>query len=339
MSSRHACRLTLARCALVSALLSIGILLAVSLCAAPPKAQCPDGKIVSADTAGQCCWPQQAWSNMRKACVGTPQCPAGLQQKGEECACGAGQEISEDTAGQCCWPGQAWSMSRKQCVGVPSCAPGWKVEKETCVAGTSEANSAPQAASPPQEPMPLPPPAPTPGDAEPMVSVASPATPIEGASGVTINPVKKRFRIGLIIGGASMLAAGYGISIVMGIAAGSQLGNAAKAPCFAQMVTFNYVPVVGAALGAITQIGRQAGGTTSSSAPECHERPDFLPIGVIAIVSTALQVVGVVGIAVGFKRVPVDPVAGIGAPEGVQLSVLAGAPGSLLGLTLKLTNW
>ena len=47
-------------------------------------------------------------------------------------------------------------------------------------------------------------------------------------------------------------------------------------------------------------------------------------MAVVGIVSTALQVVGLVGVAVGFKR--------------VDVALSAGAPGSLFGLTLKLTH-
>ncbi len=64
--------------------LSFVLLAAPSLARA--QAQCPPGQSVSADTAGHCCWPAQAWSSARGACVGAPQCPAGTAPAGESCA-------------------------------------------------------------------------------------------------------------------------------------------------------------------------------------------------------------------------------------------------------------
>jgi len=48
-------------------------------------ADCPAGQTVSADTAGHCCWPAQAWSSARSKCVGDPQCPAGTESDGDTC--------------------------------------------------------------------------------------------------------------------------------------------------------------------------------------------------------------------------------------------------------------
>jgi hypothetical protein len=50
-----------------------------------PTASCPAGQEVSADTAGHCCWPGQAWSPSRAGCVGTPVCPANLREAGGTC--------------------------------------------------------------------------------------------------------------------------------------------------------------------------------------------------------------------------------------------------------------
>lgn len=108
---------------------------------------CAPGQSVTADTAGQCCWPQQVWSNSRSVCVGVPSCPPGLRAERETCVadCAQGQEITADSAGHCCWPQQVWSSSRSVCVGVPSCPSGFTVDGEACVV----------ASSPPPEPPPL----------------------------------------------------------------------------------------------------------------------------------------------------------------------------------------
>ncbi|MFN0246655.1 MAG: serine/threonine protein kinase [Kofleriaceae bacterium] len=46
---------------------------------------CPDGQERTADTAGNCCWRDQAWSSAKKKCIGAPRCPDGTEKKGEGC--------------------------------------------------------------------------------------------------------------------------------------------------------------------------------------------------------------------------------------------------------------
>jgi molybdopterin converting factor small subunit len=46
---------------------------------------CEDGKTVSEDTVGHCCWPGQSWSRMKGQCQGKPDCPAGYARDGEDC--------------------------------------------------------------------------------------------------------------------------------------------------------------------------------------------------------------------------------------------------------------
>jgi len=58
--------------------------------ASAAAADCPAGQAVSADTAGHCCWPAQAWSPARAACVGAPRCPTGMQASGESCVAAPG---------------------------------------------------------------------------------------------------------------------------------------------------------------------------------------------------------------------------------------------------------
>ncbi len=52
--------------------------------AVPPVA-CAGGQTASVDTAGHCCWPEQAWSSAKGACIGKPRCPDGMNGKGETC--------------------------------------------------------------------------------------------------------------------------------------------------------------------------------------------------------------------------------------------------------------
>ncbi|HEX8796692.1 MAG TPA: hypothetical protein VF765_37330, partial [Polyangiaceae bacterium] len=87
---------------------------------------CPDGRQITADTAGHCCWQGQAWNGSR--CVGAPaSCPAGFQadpQK-QDClmlACPAGK-VRKDGV-HCCWPGQGYSHARNACIGTPACPKG-----------------------------------------------------------------------------------------------------------------------------------------------------------------------------------------------------------------------
>lgn len=120
---------------LVQRLLGVAALAAL-LAAGEASAQCPPGQEKSPDTAGNCCWPGQAWSRSRSACIGIPICPAGYKPKGESCereACPELQYRNDDTQGRCCWAGQVWSTARARCVGVPQmCPAGRAVVGEDC---------------------------------------------------------------------------------------------------------------------------------------------------------------------------------------------------------------
>ncbi|MCV4732777.1 hypothetical protein OFB80_33340, partial [Escherichia coli] len=50
-----------------------------------PPIECKGGQTATVDTAGHCCWPEQAWSTAKSACIGKPRCPAGMTGKGETC--------------------------------------------------------------------------------------------------------------------------------------------------------------------------------------------------------------------------------------------------------------
>lgn len=140
-----------------------------SLLAGLLAATCPAGQTVTADTAGQCCWPDQAWSRTQQKCVGVPACPSGQIAQGETCvvACPAGQLANEDTGGHCCWPNQAWAQSRGVCVGVPQCPQGLVASAETCVA--QQYVAPPPPVRPPDAPI-----------AAPDVSVAGERTRLQG---------------------------------------------------------------------------------------------------------------------------------------------------------------
>ena len=59
---------------------------------------CPDGQERTADTAGHCCWRDQAWSTAKARCIGVPRCPANTQKKGESCELVARAEKSPGPA-------------------------------------------------------------------------------------------------------------------------------------------------------------------------------------------------------------------------------------------------
>lgn len=100
------------------------------LCPGVARAQgpnaCPEGKQITADTAGHCCWQGQVWNGAR--CVGAPaSCPAGFQADAQkqDClmlACPAGKVRKEGA--HCCWPGQGYSHARNACIGTPVCPKG-----------------------------------------------------------------------------------------------------------------------------------------------------------------------------------------------------------------------
>lgn len=126
----------------------VGALCLSASASAQPAMQtstCIPGQLVSADTAGHCCWPGQAWAKTRQACVGEPQCPAGLAIKGETCAtaeCPPGEQATADTAGHCCWPAQVWSGTRQTCVGIPQCPTGLIPFGEICAAPPPDSGAA-----------------------------------------------------------------------------------------------------------------------------------------------------------------------------------------------------
>jgi hypothetical protein len=119
----------------------------------PKVAACPTGQVANGDTRGHCCWPGQAWSHERKACVGAPSaCPTGMVANVNDCVgnvaapaplpvgkatCTPGKQVSADTAGHCCWPGQAWARDR--CVGIPTACPeGFRAQGEACALAPCE---------------------------------------------------------------------------------------------------------------------------------------------------------------------------------------------------------
>ncbi len=112
------------------------VALAALLGSAEAAAACPAGQEINADTAGHCCWPGQAWSKSRNACIGIPICPPGHSIQGETCARDACPELqyrNDDTKDHCCWAGQVWSDARSKCVGVPQmCPAGRSVLGEDC---------------------------------------------------------------------------------------------------------------------------------------------------------------------------------------------------------------
>lgn len=106
---------------------------------APAKAapaECTDGRRITPDTNGHCCWEGQVWSGGR--CVGVPvACPPGFNvvEATQECvvpACAAGRVRMPDGF-HCCFPRQAWSSTRAICVGIPACPDGFEQNGESCV--------------------------------------------------------------------------------------------------------------------------------------------------------------------------------------------------------------
>ena len=57
----------------------------VAVASPPPVEPCADGQERTADTAGHCCWRDQAWSSTKNRCIGVPRCPDGMDRKAEAC--------------------------------------------------------------------------------------------------------------------------------------------------------------------------------------------------------------------------------------------------------------
>lgn len=92
---------------------------------------CTEGKTISEDTAGHCCWEGQVWA--KGHCVGKPiSCPEELDIDEGAGAC-VPKKCPPDRDGilpdtrvdgvHCCFKGQAWSKTRHQCVGKPAKCP------------------------------------------------------------------------------------------------------------------------------------------------------------------------------------------------------------------------
>jgi hypothetical protein len=100
------------------------------------EAQCSGGKVKSADTAGRCCWPGQAWNGAK--CVGVPSsCPEGTFVDGDKETCTLGKceggTVRAQDGVHCCWAGQAYSAEKQQCLGRPSCPSRFTLEGDTCI--------------------------------------------------------------------------------------------------------------------------------------------------------------------------------------------------------------
>lgn len=110
-------------------------------CAATPHCvsvpACEGGRVASAATQAQCCWPGQTWDAARSSCAGAPTaCGPGLYPVAERCdpvpTCEGGRVASAATAGACCWPGQ--TAASGACAGTPaSCPTGYVVRATECV--------------------------------------------------------------------------------------------------------------------------------------------------------------------------------------------------------------
>jgi hypothetical protein len=51
----------------------------------PQPAGCTGGRVVTSQSAGNCCWPGQGWDAARSTCTGPPMCPPGFFAEGDNC--------------------------------------------------------------------------------------------------------------------------------------------------------------------------------------------------------------------------------------------------------------
>lgn len=65
--------------------ITVALWVGLSWGAAAQAQECPTGQSISADTAGHCCWFEQAWSSTRGECVGAPRCLDGWRVEGSAC--------------------------------------------------------------------------------------------------------------------------------------------------------------------------------------------------------------------------------------------------------------
>lgn len=78
--------MSLASRARLAAAIGTGALLATGAARAD-EPLCPNaGQVVSSQTEGHCCWPQQTWDPAQQMCAGMPACPNGMVRDGLACA-------------------------------------------------------------------------------------------------------------------------------------------------------------------------------------------------------------------------------------------------------------
>lgn len=324
--------------------------LLTTLAATPSDASCAEGKLKGPDTAGRCCWPGQAWSSSRQACVGIPQCPAGLTAQGEDCqvACPPGQAVGPDTAGHCCWPSQVWSRSRQVCVGLPQCPGGMLAQAESCVAEAQVAAPPPASAPPPPA---APPPPPDAARETPATSAARAplvsqdpapeprATMVDGLLVPQGHRVVRKARLGLLVPGVALLGGGWLISVLVSIGGGIYSAVVPRNTCWGFVAQTGWIPLIGPPIA----IGGQGDPSLHHEGGGRCTEPVVYPIGLaIAVVDTAMQWAGLTMMILGLTVrqsvvVPDEPAAHrLTEPEWY---VNLGAPGSPLGVSVGLRGF
>jgi hypothetical protein len=294
------------------------------LVAAP---SCPAGQEQNAETAGNCCWPRQVWSNTQNRCVGVPQCPVGTLPSGETCiaaACPAGKQVGPDTGGECCWPAQVWSNAQHRCVGIPQCPAGLLAQGEECATAS---NSAPPA--PPQD---------APVQAPPSLTDTRGVRLIDGIEVPPGHHLERHPRKGLWITGTILFGAGWLLALLADVGAGIYAGAVTNGNnCLSYVSQTVWIPLVGPAIA----VGGQDRLVRDARNPVPCTTEVAYAVGVpIAIFDTVLQVAGVTMFVLGLTLkqtvvVPDDPNASADTAPA-ELYVSLGAPGTSTGLTVGL---
>jgi serine/threonine protein kinase len=93
----------------------------------PAVEPCPDGQERTTDTAGHCCWRDQAWSSAKNRCIGVPRCPDGTEKKGESCTLLAKLD-SKPVKAEIATPGTAVQAASTFTLADTSIAPGGELE-------------------------------------------------------------------------------------------------------------------------------------------------------------------------------------------------------------------
>lgn len=145
--------------------------------------------------------------------------------------------------------------------------------------------------------------------------------------------------MGLVIGGASLLAVGWFLSLGVTVGGGIYTIFKPSNTCWGFVTTVGWIPLVGPMIGIL---GQSNPALRSDGGRQCTQETIY-PIGLaVAAVDTVMQWAGLTMLVLGLtvrSSVVVPDARAADAPAGPEWFVSFGSPGSPLGITAGLRGW